>query len=110
MCQVLCSTGALIGMPNNRNYKLLKQLQGKLSCDGYEFMMYSSWYGKADKIADYLQSIGLFTPVMVIGSTDQLRDRNSHILRIKRCQNISEVAGRDYHIDLLILCDHAVCI
>ena len=64
MGQVLCSTGALIGMPNNRNYKLLKQLSEKLSCDGYEFMMYSSWYDESDRIADYLQSIGLFTPVM----------------------------------------------
>lgn len=64
MGQILCSTGALIGMPNNRNYKLLKSLAGNLSCDGFEFMMYSSWYDKAEEIAGYLQSIELFTPVM----------------------------------------------
>ncbi len=64
MGQVLCSTGALIGRPNNRNYKLLESLSKKLSCDGYEFMMYDTWYSKADEIACYLQNIGLFTPVM----------------------------------------------
>ncbi|MFG6393974.1 MAG: hypothetical protein K1W24_07315 [Lachnospiraceae bacterium] len=64
MGQVLCSTGALIGRPNNRNYKLLESLSEKLSCDGYEFMMYDTWYSKADEIACYLQNIGLFTPVM----------------------------------------------
>lgn len=64
MGQVLCSTGALIGRPNNRDYKLLGSLQEKLCCDGYEFMMYDTWYGKANEITGYLQSIGLFTPVM----------------------------------------------
>ncbi len=64
MCKILCSTGALIGLPNNRNYKLLKPLSKELLCDGFEFMMYSSWYDKADEITDYLQNTGLYTPVM----------------------------------------------
>ena len=42
MSQILCSTGALIGKPNNRDYTLLKGLAGKLECDGFEFMMYES--------------------------------------------------------------------
>ena len=39
MCTILCSTGALIGRPNNRDYRLLKTLSKQLTCDGYEFMM-----------------------------------------------------------------------
>ncbi len=40
MCKILCSTGALIGKPNNRDYKLLKDLSKQLTCDGFE-----SWKG-----------------------------------------------------------------
>lgn len=64
MSQILCSTGALIGKPNNRNYQLLKTLSENLSCDGFEFMMYRSWYDDTDDIAAYLQSIEAAIPVM----------------------------------------------
>lgn len=42
MNQLLCSTGALIGRPNGRDYRLLGGLSKKLECDGFEFMMYST--------------------------------------------------------------------
>ena len=56
MCKILCSTEVLIGMPNNRNYKLLKPLSEKLLCDGFKFMMFNSWYDTADEITDYMQN------------------------------------------------------
>lgn len=31
MCKILCSTGALIGKPNNRDYKLLETLSKQLT-------------------------------------------------------------------------------
>lgn len=64
MAQILCSTGALIGRPNQRNYKLLEQFSKELDCDGYEFMMYSTWYEKADEVASDLRRMGLYFPVM----------------------------------------------
>lgn len=64
MSEILCSTGALIGKPNGRNYKLLESLVEELTCDGFEFMMYSSWYDKAEEIAEYLEQKRIFTPVM----------------------------------------------
>lgn len=64
MCQILCSTGALIGRPNGRNFRLLEDLKKRLYCDGYEFMMYSTWRDKVDELLDYLKSIELYTPVM----------------------------------------------
>lgn len=64
MSKILCSTGALIGKPNNRDYTLLKSLSKELDCDGFEFMMYSSWYEKADEITDYLNNSSIWTPVM----------------------------------------------
>ena len=60
---ILCSTGALIGKPNGRDYRLLKPLSEKLKCDGFEFMMYSDWYDKIDDIVDMVADIGLKVPV-----------------------------------------------
>ena len=41
MSKILCSTGALIGRPNNRDYTLIKEFAPRLECDGFEFMMFS---------------------------------------------------------------------
>ena len=38
MKEILCSTGAIIGRSNDRNYRLLKPFSEKLHCDGFEFM------------------------------------------------------------------------
>lgn len=64
MAQILCSTGALIGRPNGRNHKLLGQLAGRLHCDGFEFMMYETWYDKVDIVIADLKGMGLRIPVM----------------------------------------------
>lgn len=63
MNRVLCSTGALIGTPNGRNFRLLAQCAEKLSCDGFEFMMYNTWYDRVDEIAEYLNSLPAVFPV-----------------------------------------------
>lgn len=62
--EILCSTGALIGKPNNRDYHLLEGLAEKLSCDGFEFMMYDSWYEERDAIVAYLRDTKLHIPVV----------------------------------------------
>ena len=64
MNTILCSTGALIGKPNGRNYKLLEVCARELSCDGFEFMMYESWYGTAGVLIEDLRRMQLFIPVM----------------------------------------------
>ena len=60
--RILCSTGALIGKPNGRDFRLMKELAGKLDCDGYEFMMYSDWYDKIEEIISFLRENGILTP------------------------------------------------
>lgn len=62
--RLLCSTGALIGRPNGRNYRLLEELVPKLNCDGLEFMLYSDWYDEIEVLTDYLK--GLNVPIPVI--------------------------------------------
>lgn len=64
MNQLLCSTGALIGRPNGRNYRLLKDFAKYLRCDGFEFMMYDTWYGEVDRLEAFLSSLRLNVPVM----------------------------------------------
>ncbi len=63
MKNVLCSTGALIGIPNGRDYRLLEPLSKQLTCDGFEFMMYSSWYEQIEEIKAFLQGLKLYIPV-----------------------------------------------
>lgn len=82
MSQVLCSTGTLIGRPNNRDYNLIYPLSGKLECDGFEFMMYDTWYDQVSDIVGKLLEWDLTIPVMhcekrigekiSIGGTDNL--------------------------------------
>ncbi len=64
MYKILCSTGALIGRPNNRDYRLLKPLSEQLHCDGFEFMMYSSWYEEVEKLVLAVKSMNLYIPVL----------------------------------------------
>lgn len=64
MSEILCSTGAIIGKANNRNYRLLEDLSKQLSCDGFEFMMYSSWYDEAEELVKALCEMKLNIPVV----------------------------------------------
>lgn len=64
MCRILCSTGALIGRPNNRDYRLLREIVPRLSCDGLEFMMYSTWYEEVDALVGVLKELGVPIPVV----------------------------------------------
>lgn len=63
MKKVLCSTGALIGRPNGRDYTLLRRFAGGLKCDGFEFMMYSTWYDRVREVTDFLVSLQVSIPV-----------------------------------------------
>ena len=62
--QILCSTGALIGRPNGRDYHLLEKYVPQLDCDGFEFILYDSWYPVVREMTEYLQTLRLNIPVM----------------------------------------------
>ena len=62
MNRVLCSTGAILTLRNNRDYNLLHQIIPQMKCDGLEFMMYQSWYeGHVEALKQTLA--GFFVPV-----------------------------------------------
>ena len=64
MHQILCSTGSILGRPNGRNYRLLEEYCPRLECDGFEFILYDTWYGEAADLAAYVRSLHLNIPVM----------------------------------------------
>lgn len=67
--QILCSTGALIGRPNGRDYHLLEKLVPELKFDGLEFMFYSDWYDDTESLTEYLTSLKLPIPVLHVQKT-----------------------------------------
>ncbi len=64
MSRVLCSTGAVIGNKNNRNHMLLPEIAKRLECDGFEFMLFGSWYDMIEKLKLDLSGMNLEFPVM----------------------------------------------
>ena len=64
MMKLLCSTGCLCTLRNGRDYRLIEKAARELKCDGFEFMMYGSWYDSWQKIAADIKSMGLNIPVM----------------------------------------------
>ena len=64
MHEILCSTGALIGRPNGRDYRLLKAFVPQLECDGIELMVYPDWYADPDMLISCLQPLRLHIPVL----------------------------------------------
>lgn len=78
MNRILCSIGTVIGRPNGRDITLLDKCLEMLECDGYEFLMYDTWYDKLDEIEDYMK--GFWAPVPVFHCEKQVGDlisRNS---------------------------------
>ena len=63
MNRILCSTGALIGRPNGRDFNLLSSLVPQLECDGLELLMYDTWYDKIGELCRVVK--GLSKPVCV---------------------------------------------
>ena len=62
--QILCSTGSMLGRPNGRNYRLLETYAPRLECDGFEFILYDSWYPEVKELTEYLLGLRLNIPVM----------------------------------------------
>lgn len=63
MSKLLCSTGAIISLKNNRNYKLIGEVAPYIKCDGFEFLMYDSWYEEWEDISEYLTKIDVSFPI-----------------------------------------------
>ena len=64
MNRVLCSTGALLGRPNGRDWRLLEKYAPRLNFDGFEFMVYDSWYDNLSEVIGYVKKLGLNIPTL----------------------------------------------
>ena len=84
MNEIFCSTGALIGRPNGRDYRLLKEFCPKLNCDGFELMIYPDWYARPEDLIAFLKPAGIRFPVLhcekalsehiTVGGEEELRE------------------------------------
>ncbi len=64
MNKIYCSTGALIGRPNGRDYRLLKEFVPRLNCDGIELMIYPDWYADPEALIHHIKSLHFRIPVL----------------------------------------------
>lgn len=64
MAEILCSTGAFIGMPNGRDYHLLEKFSKQLEFDGFELIIYSNWYNEIEDLLSFLKTLKLNIPVV----------------------------------------------
>ncbi len=62
MQRILCSTGALLGRPNGRDFTLLETLNPQLCCDGFELMVYQDWYNRLEELLTFLEKAKLNIP------------------------------------------------
>ena len=62
MLKLLCSTGCICTMRNGRDHRLIESAARELTCDGFEFMMYGSWYDSWRKVLADLKSMGINIP------------------------------------------------
>ena len=98
MAKILVSSGALIGRPNNRNYKLLKDFVPKLHFDGLEFMLYSDWYPVLDEVMAFLNELPIEIPVIhcqkTVGELITLNDDETALHNFKEnCRLASSVGA-----------------
>lgn len=61
--RIFCSTGALIGRWNCRDFTLLLGCAEALECDGFEFMMYNPWHERVDELISFLKTLDAVFPV-----------------------------------------------
>jgi len=64
MIKILCSTGCLCTMKNGRDHTLIGKTAPGLHADGFEFMMYGSWYDNWMSIRDEILAMNVNIPVM----------------------------------------------
>ena len=64
MNRILCSTGTSIGRPNGRDFRLLSECARRLECDGFEFMMYSTWYDQISELEAFMKDFPAPIPVV----------------------------------------------
>ncbi len=69
MNMILCSTGAIIGRPNNRDFTLLTEYAKRLDCDGFEFLMFDTWYERVEEIKNFFGSFEKPIPVFHVEKT-----------------------------------------
>ena len=59
---LLASTGAFIGRPNGRDFRLIEKYAPQIRCDGFELMFYEDWYSCTDELRFFLKGLAVELP------------------------------------------------
>lgn len=51
------STGAFIGRPNQRNFRLIEEIAPRINCRNFELMFYEDWYPQEKELAEYIKAL-----------------------------------------------------
>ena len=62
--RILASTGAFIGRPNGRNFRLLPEVLPKVEADGFELLLYDDWYPCLSDVAEVAKGTSCVFPVV----------------------------------------------
>lgn len=100
--QILASSGAFIGRYNGRNHKIFLSEADKIASDGFEFMMYDSYYGKIEEIISDFREKSLNVPTFhadkfigqKIGVGGEENRREAFSLFDKNCEAARKVGAK----------------
>jgi len=89
MIKILCSTGCLCTMRNGRDHTLIGKTAPFLHADGFEFMIYGSWYDSWQKIRDDILEMNVNIPVVHVEKRIGERITLGEIDEARRCFDIN---------------------
>ena len=100
--QILASTGAFIGRYNGRDHRLFLSVADAIAADGFEFMMYDSWYDKIEEIVSDFKEKELSVPTFhadkfigqKIGVGGEENTREAFSLFRKNCDMASKLGAK----------------
>ena len=101
--RILCSTGCLCTMRNGRDHTLICKTAPLLHGDGFEFMMYGSWYDAWRKILDDILAMNVNIPVMHVEKRIGERITLGDISEARACFRINAEMAAALGADKLVM-------
>ena len=101
--KILCSTGCLCTMKNGRDHRLIGKTAPLLHADGFEFMMYGSWYDRWQEIRDDIRAAGVHIPVVHVEKKIGERITLGDIDEARRCFRINAEMAAALGAEKLVL-------
>lgn len=103
MRKLLCSTGCLCTMRNGRDRRLIAKAAPLSHCDGFEFMMYGSWYDSWRHVLADINVGGLCIPTFHVEKKVGERITLGEIDEARHCFRINAEMAAELGAEKLVL-------